>query len=308
MIDLTAITRLSGNWTVRGNEFEFAHAEDGFGIALTGTKAARGTFRVNVTLKDASQGCAGIVIGYDPEYRTGLFVSIGGWESAYSIGRFVVDGGAVALAMMGRKSVLVPDRPYELGVKVEGVVISFAVDGATVMQHRLPRPLLMQQVGLYAYGMNGNVLLRNFRAEPAQRQAFVVIPFREPFETFWSEVIQPVARTCEFEAYRAKDVYKPGVIIADVLDGLETSDVVIADVGSLNPQDAERYFNPNVYYEVGYAHRAGTPVILMADQRTLDGRGLPFDIHHFRCIGYSDTIAGKREVEEALRQHLRSIA
>ena len=104
-----------------------------------------------------------------------------------------------------------------------------------------------------------------------------------------------------------KDVYRSGVIIADVIEGLESADVVIADVGSLNPEDAVRHFNPNVYYEVGYAHHAGTPVILMADERTFNGKGLPFDIHHYRCIPYTDSIAAKKTVEDALRQHLQSI-
>jgi hypothetical protein len=133
------------------------------------------------------------------------------------------------------------------------------------------------------------------------------MPFEKLFDTFFDEVIKPVADRCGYQAVRAKDVYRPGVIIDDVIDGLENSDVVIADVGSLNPDDERRYFNPNVYYEVGYAHRCGTPVILLANQRTLDGRGLPFDIHHFRCIGYTDSITAKGVLEAELRQHLETL-
>ena len=277
---------------------------------MTDQKAARGTLSVSVSLDDVAEGAGGIIIGYDPDKKMGIMVTAGGWNSAYAIGQFQIGQtgtSASALTTLSSKSSLARNQSYDLRVTVEGVFLSLEVNGAIVLQHTLNRPLPMYQVGLYAYGTKGKVRLRNFRIDAAFRKAFVVMPYREPFETLWREVIEPVATKCRFEAYRVKDVYKPGVIIDDVIEGLETADVVIADVGSLNPADTVHHFNPNVYYEVGYAHRAGTPVILMADQRTLDGRGLPFDIHHFRCIPYTDSIAGKKPVEEDLTRHLQSL-
>jgi hypothetical protein len=307
---VSKVVPLAGQWKIDRGNFEFSKSVDHFGIALCNQRFARGSLTVSVSLDDSREGVGGLVLDYDPAARTGIMVTIGGWGSAYAIGEFQlgqIGTSASSRALLGDNSSLEATRAYALKATVEGVALSLEVDGAVMLRSTLPRPLRMQGVGVYAYGSRGKVRLSNFQIDSEMRKAFVVMPFREPFETFWREVIEPVAKTCKYVAYRVKDVYKPGVIIDDVTEGLKTSDVVIADVGTLNPSDKEHIFNANVYYEVGYAHRAGTPVILMADQRTFDGSGLPFDIHHFRCIPYTDTISGKKPVEDALKQHLQSL-
>ena len=64
--------------------------------------------------------------------------------------------------------------------------------------------------------------------------------------------------------------------------------------------------NPNVFYELGYAHALQKPTILLAD---IDKRDrLPFDISGYRTIFYSNTIAGKKEIESHLRKYMENIA
>jgi len=81
----------------------------------------------------------------------------------------------------------------------------------------------------------------------------------------------------------------------DVLQDIMESEVIIAEISSQNP---------NVYYELGYAHAVGKETILLADK---EADALPFDISTRRCIFYHNTIKGKPEVEQELREHLRYI-
>jgi len=119
--------------------------------------------------------------------------------------------------------------------------------------------------------------------------------FTEPFNSFFRHVIQPVAKKLGLEAFRGSDVYKPGIILDDILRNILESEVVIAEI---TPG------NPNVFYELGYAHAIGKQTILLADRASAE---LPFDIRGYRVIFYENTIKGKPEVENSLGEHLRNI-
>jgi nucleoside 2-deoxyribosyltransferase len=61
--------------------------------------------------------------------------------------------------------------------------------------------------------------------------------------------------------------------------------------------------NPNVYYEVGYAHAQGKPTILLVQTNTK----LPFDMSAYRCIFYENSLGGRRTIEKRLRNHVKAI-
>jgi nucleoside 2-deoxyribosyltransferase len=119
--------------------------------------------------------------------------------------------------------------------------------------------------------------------------------FAEPFDTFYREVIQQQAEAAGFEAVRIDEKAGPGVIFQDIQREIEQAEVVIAEITPVNP---------NVFYELGYAHALGKPTILLARR----GAQLPFDIRSYRVVFYNDTIGGKPEVERSLRRHLAAIA
>ncbi|MGA2799125.1 MAG: hypothetical protein ABSE63_16215 [Thermoguttaceae bacterium] len=119
--------------------------------------------------------------------------------------------------------------------------------------------------------------------------------FSEPFNSFFDHVVRPVADRLGLEAFRASDVYKPGVILADILRGIIESEVIIAKITS---------GNPNVFYELGHAHAMGKQTILLADRASTK---LPFDIRGYRVIFYDNSIPGKPEVERQLEEHLKNI-
>ena len=130
---------------------------------------------------------------------------------------------------------------------------------------------------------------------PQIPSAFVVMQLNEQFNELFDEVISPVCQQAGIEAYRASDIYSPGVILQDIIRGLTESYVVIAEITKENP---------NVFYELGYSHALGKPTILLADQ---DRSTLPFDVSSYRVICYENTIRGKRVVERELASHLNNI-
>lgn len=125
--------------------------------------------------------------------------------------------------------------------------------------------------------------------------AFVVMQYTEPYTFLYSDVIEPVAKEMKLRPYRAADVAGPGVILQDIIQGIAEAKVVIAEI---TPP------NPNVFYELGYAHALGKPTILLADRRV---EKLPFDVSGYRCIFYSDSIHGRKDVEDNLRKHLGAL-
>lgn len=201
---------------------------------------------------------------------------------------------------IGKKENLRPNQQYNLEVVLRGSNVRLSVDGVEVLNNNLPAPPEGDQVGLMGYG-DGKVTFTNVQFSASRPRAFVVMQFSEPYNSLWDEVIKPVAERVGFDAYRADNVFQPGIILQDIVRGINTSQAIIAEV---TPH------NPNVYYELGYAHAVGTPTVLLAEQPKENGARLPFDISGFRCIFYEDiedAIRGKRKVEQELENHLRNI-
>ena len=123
---------------------------------------------------------------------------------------------------------------------------------------------------------------------------FVVMQFSDPYHDLYSDIITRVTRDYNLRAYHAGEVFGPGVILENIVRGIIDSRIVIAEI-------TER--NPNVFYELGYAHALKKPTILVAEK----GKGLPFDVSGYRCLFYENSIGGKNRVEDALRKHLEAI-
>jgi hypothetical protein len=235
----------------------------------------------------------GIVLGYrSPEQRY-IFAELGAARSAYSIGEYVSGFGWRPLVATGQLENLRENRDYELQVTLSGQELKVLVDEVPVIQHLLSQPLEGRQVGLIAAG-NQSVSFSDFSVKSGRPRAFVVMQFAEPYDTFYREVIQNQAEAAGFDVLRIDEKAGPGVIFQDIQKEIEQAEVVIAEITPANP---------NVFYELGYAHALGKPTILLAQRNA----ALPFDIRSFRVVFYNDTIGGKAEVERNLRRHLDAI-
>ncbi len=121
--------------------------------------------------------------------------------------------------------------------------------------------------------------------------AFVCMPFAQEYENFYEAGIKPVIQECGFKSVRADEVEHSKGIMAVVYEHIEAAHIIVADMTGRNP---------NVYYEVGYAHALGKNVILLT-QRADD---LPFDLRGFNHIVYEGRITVLRE---KLAQRIKAI-
>jgi hypothetical protein len=294
-----------GRWSIEPERVRFLGPQDDgskppFGICVTNADLTDGSVSTRVSLSqssdDASLRTEGkVVLGYRSPGDRYVMAGLGGWHLAYTIGEFDPAFGWRALAGAGAEENLSPGQQYNLRVTLLGQRILLRVGDVRVLEHLLEKPLTGGQVGLFAFG-NGMTDFSDFSSESRPGKLFVVMQFSEPYKQLHEEVIKPLAAKFSLEAYHAGEVFRPGIILQDISQGIAEAKVVIAEVTPANQ---------NVFYELGYAHALGKPTILLAEREECEQ--LPFDISGYRVLFYNNTIAGKKQVEEGLRKHLEAI-
>jgi hypothetical protein len=101
----------------------------------------------------------------------------------------------------------------------------------------------------------------------------VISPFGGWHDEYYSEIFCPAIRTSGLEPARADDLFRSSNIVHDIWGLVASSRVLLADLTGKNP---------NVFYELGLAHAAHKPVLLLT--QTLDD--VPFDLQSLRIITY----------------------
>jgi len=268
-----------------------------FGICISDTRMSEGTISTEVEISmDEVTGkfnSGRILLGYRSSRDNYITVGLVGYGYAYAIAEFEPSSGWTGIALEGNELNLSTDVKYCLETRIIGQRIYLSVNGVRVIEHLLKRPLIKGQVGLFTWGSD-KVTFSNIMAKVVAPKVFVVMQFTEPYQQLYKEVIQPITKEYGYQAYHVGEVYGPGVILNDIAQGIIDSQIIIAEITPANS---------NVFYELGYAHALGKPTILLAER----GKELPFDITSYRCLFYDNTIAGKTQVEEALRRHLQAI-
>lgn len=186
---------------------------------------------------------------------------------------------------------------HTISVTVESSQIRLSIDTVQLGSADLPFPIIGSQIGLFAQS-TGDVRFSNLHIEEQKPKVFVVMPFTGPYNDLFEHVFSPVCRRCELEVHRSDKTYGPGLIIADIVQRIMQSQIIIAEI-TPNPPNA------NVYLEVGFAMAMRKALILIADRSCPNP--LPFDISPFRVMFYENTIAGKRDMEMTLIKHLSAI-
>ncbi len=99
-----------------------------------------------------------------------------------------------------------------------------------------------------------------------------------------------------FKIARIDAIAGPGIIVDDIQRQISEANAIVAEISSRNP---------DVFYELGYAHALAKPAVLLA--RREGSSEMPFDIRGYRAIFYDDTMGGKKTVERNLEQHLKAV-
>jgi hypothetical protein len=124
-------------------------------------------------------------------------------------------------------------------------------------------------------------------------KAFVIMPFSENLNEIYNLFIASTLAEAGYDVFRADDIINQRNILEDIIEAIQKSDLIIADLtGS----------NPNVYYELGLAHAFGKPVILL----TQSVSELPFDLRSYRVILYSTHFAAIGDAKANLLELAKS--
>ena len=134
------------------------------------------------------------------------------------------------------------------------------------------------------------------------KKCFIVCPIgdegteiRNRSDTVFDYFLKPVCEGMGYEIIRCDKISGTGKIDSDIINYLETAELVIADLTDLNP---------NVFYEIGYRKAKGTPCIHIAQE----GTELPFDVKTFRTYFYSTSDIPKYEkFKESLKCAIDSL-
>jgi len=133
-----------------------------------------------------------------------------------------------------------------------------------------------------------------------RRTCFVIAPIgekdsetRKRSDKVLAHVFVP-ALSDEYEVTRADKISQPGMITSQILQALQDSDLVIADLSE---------HNPNVFYELAVRHAVEKPIIHVTDPKWK----IPFDVAGFRTIEFDftdlDSVASAIEqIKEQVRE------
>lgn len=183
--------------------------------------------------------------------------------------------------------------PIDIEVTVVGSRLQLLVDGVEVANLNVE---VSRSQLLFYFGGQEPCTVELLEVDAKQPTAFIVMQFTPEFDALYENVIKPTCQRYGDAPVRADDIFNNGLIIEDISRSIREASLIIADI---TPK------NPNVFYEVGYAHAINKPTILMAERKL---SALPFDVAGFRTIFYDDSIGGKSKVEERLALHLQALS
>lgn len=111
---------------------------------------------------------------------------------------------------------------------------------------------------------------------------FVLMPFSEEFDDVYRIGIKEACDKAGAYCERVDEQIYSERILDRVYNQIAKADIVVADMTGRNP---------NVFYEIGYAHALGKLTILL----TQNADDIPFDLKHFPHIVYGTKISSLRD-------------
>ena len=135
-----------------------------------------------------------------------------------------------------------------------------------------------------------------FEDEATPGTCFVIMPFAKEFTAAFKAIRKAVERDRGFTCTRTDELLGGGHIIEDILRGIASSELIVADVTGRNA---------NVYYELGIAHMCKPVENVILLSQALDE--IPFDLRHFRHIVYKPGAVGLGTLSRALSEVVSAI-
>lgn len=121
---------------------------------------------------------------------------------------------------------------------------------------------------------------------------FVLMPFDASFNDIYEFGIKGACTDAGIYCERVDEQVFFGSMLERIYSQISRADLLVADMTGKNP---------NVFYEVGYAHALGKNVVLL----TSVAQDIPFDLKHFPHIVYGTEI---KTLRSSLTRHLKHLA
>ena len=130
------------------------------------------------------------------------------------------------------------------------------------------------------------------------KNCFVIMPIgdeasdtRRRSDQVLKHIIKPAAELCGYEAIRADEIDKPGLITSQVIQRVIDDPLVIADLSETNP---------NVFYELAIRHAIRKPLVQIIEK----GQRIPFDVAGTRTVhvDHKDLDSVSSAKDEIVRQ------
>jgi len=103
---------------------------------------------------------------------------------------------------------------------------------------------------------------------------FVLMPFAPEFKNQWELAFIPAIESVNLRPFRGdEEALGTNMIIKDITKSIYDARIIVADLTGRNP---------NVMYELGLAHAAKKPVIMLVQNH----EDIPFDVMHIRYLKY----------------------
>lgn len=121
------------------------------------------------------------------------------------------------------------------------------------------------------------------------KKCFIVCPIgqedspqRKRSDIVLKHIIEPVCNDLDFKVIRVDKLHSVDRIDNTIIEHLNNADLVIADMTE---------HNPNAFYEMGFRHALGKPLIPIVEEDTR----IPFDVANLRTITYATNDLEKAE-------------
>lgn len=136
------------------------------------------------------------------------------------------------------------------------------------------------------------ILIKVFKLENNKPFVFVLMPFDKIFDDVYNLGIKGAVEQSGMFCQRVDEqIFHQENILTRIYNQINTADVIVADMTGRNP---------NVFYEVGYAHAKGKVCILL----TNNSQDIPFDLKHHRHLVYSSVSHLKDQLTSDLKHVL----
>jgi hypothetical protein len=201
---------------------------------------------------------------------------------------------------VGTTCELIEEMEYSIKITLKDNLLSVFVDGMNIFDNYKIGKRSNKYIGLGSYDAAVEFFYIEVLAYK-ETNCFVVMPFDYQRNFLYEYVIKPTLDKHHkylFKHFRADESLTTGKISEEITDFINKSEIIIADITNKNP---------NVFYELGFAHCAKRAALLLIEKEEGKKLDIPFDIQDFRCYSYIFSKDGFEKLTETLNALLENM-